>query len=188
MEIEKFSIDNVLRISSINYEFELEQANSLFNKLKLMVKDDPSLKPLRIHLADLIEKYENEHWTDENDITDIQIQESDLAERLTNYRNTLIDQRKGRIKRKLKKLDLNQNDLAKILGHRKNYMSELINGVRPFSQEDIIIIHRVLGIKLDHLIIPVIKEKVATRLRSVIKALDKPELNLNGEDLSLEYA
>lgn len=153
--MEKFSIDNLLKISSIKNEFELEQASSLFNKLRLMVKDDSSLKPLRVHLANLIEAYENEHWADENDIPEVQIQESDLAERLVKHRSTLIEQRKNRIKQRLIKLDLNQNDLAKILGHRKNYMSELINGIRPFSQEDIIIMHRILGIKLEHLMIPV---------------------------------
>src|SRR5690606_14214752 len=110
------------------------------------------------------------------------------AEKLIKYQNTLIEQRKNRIKQTLKKLDLNQNDLAKLLGHRKNYMSELINGLRPFSQEDIIIMHRILGIKLEHLMIPVIKRKVAARLRTVINELDKPELKLKGEDLSLECA
>ena len=58
--------------------------------------------------------------------------------------------KKELIKEKLKSVGLNQNDLAKILGHKKGYMSELINGLRPFSKEDIIVINRLFKIKLEH--------------------------------------
>ncbi len=185
-QMEKFNINNILKITSIDNEFELEQANSLFNKLRVMIKDDSSLKPLRSHLADLIELYEEEHWSDEEQVTDKILEESTRAEKLIQYQNELIANRKERIRKALKKKGLIQNDLALILGHRKNYMSELINGLRPFSQEDLIIIHRILGIKFEHLIIPVIKEKVAVRLRSIIKELNKPQLKLKGTDLKLE--
>ena len=186
--MEKFDIDNVLKITRINTEFELEKANSLYNKLRLLVKEDPSLKQVRNHLANLIETYESKHWSDEERVSKEQLDANDKATKLIRFREQFIQQRKKRIKNALKKNDLIQNDLAEILGHRKNYMSELINGVRPFSQEDIIIIHRVLNIKLDHLIVPVIKEPTAERIRLTIKKLNKPKLKLRGSDFNFEVA
>jgi|SRR5690606_5845235 len=186
--MDKFSVNNILKITRIGNEFELEKANSLFNKLRLLIKEDASLKPLRRHLGDLIEEYESKHWADADQVTREQLESSDQAQKMVGLQDRLIQQRKERIKRALKKHDLIQNDLAAILGHRKNYMSELMNGVRPFSQEDIIIIHRILGLKLDHLIIPVIKEPVVERIRLAIQKLNKPKLKLKGSDLALEAA
>lgn len=186
--MEKFSVDNILKVNKIENEFELEFANTLYNKLRLLAKEDSSLKPLRKHLAILIEAYESEHWADENKVTDEQLINSDHAEKIITFHNQFIQQRKTKIVEALKKNDLIQNDLASLLGHRKNYMSELINGVRPFSQEDLIVIHRMLGIKLDYLIIPIIKEPTAIRIRSVVKKLNKPKFKLKDKDLILEFA
>ncbi len=183
--MENFRLDNVLKITKIENEFELEQANSLFNRLRLLVKDDPSLSPLRHHLADLIEAYENEHWSDVDSITDEQVKESEQAEKMAQFQTQFIQRRKERIRSALNKNDLNQNDLAEILGHRKNYMSELINGVRPFSKEDIVVIHRVLGIEFNDLILPLIKEPTAERIRLTLAKMNKPQLKLKDEDLQL---
>lgn len=176
--MKKFALNNILKIVSIDSEFELEQATALYNKLRLLVKEDASLKPLRVHLADLIEAYENKHWSDEDKITDKQIVESDKAMKMTAYQNAFIQRRKELIKRALKKNDLIQNDLAKILGHRKSYMSELMNGIRPFSQNDIVILNRILDLRFKDLIPPVIKEKDATRIRLEIRRLNKTKLKL----------
>lgn len=186
--MDKFRIENILKITKIENEFELEKANSLFNKLRLLMKDDSSLSALRYHLADLIEAYESENWSDVEGITEEQLKENERAEKIIRFQDYFIQQRKKRIKAELKKNDLIQNDLASILGHRKNYMSELINGVRPFSQDDIVIIHRVLGIKFSDLIIPVIKEPTAKRIRLTIEKLNKPKLKLKDEVFDLELA
>ncbi len=185
--MEKFSIDNLLKITTIHTELELEQANSLFNKLRLLVKQDPALKPLGRHLANLIEQYEAVHWSDETRVSDEQLQASDQAEKLMLYQEQFLQRRKELIRKALKENGLIQNDLASILGHRKNYMSELINGVRPFSQEDIIIIHRILSIKLTDLILPIVKEPAANRIRLVMEKLNKPMLKLKGADFNLQF-
>ncbi|HCS20081.1 MAG TPA: transcriptional regulator [Bacteroidetes bacterium] len=185
--MEKFRIENILKIAEIENELELEQANSMFNRLRLLLKDDPSLGPLRSHLAELIEKYEATNWENEENVDKAQLLESENAEKIVRNHDQFIQRRKEIIRAKLNAKDLIQNDLADILGHRKNYMSELINGLRPFSQEDIIIIHRLLGIKLDDLIIPVVKKPTANRIRSVIQKLNNPRFKFNGDDFNLEF-
>jgi len=186
--MERLDIDNVLRINRIGSELELEQASSLFNRLRPLVKNDPSLKAVRNHLADLIEAYEAEHWKDEETISDEQVRSSDVAERIVEFQNQFTQQRKALIKAKLKKFGLIQNDLAAILGHRKSYVSELVNGVRPLSKNDIIVINRVLGIEVSKLIEPILNEEDAERIRGVIKRLNKPHLKLKENDLYLEVA
>lgn len=184
--MEKFRIENILRIAEIENEFELEQASSLFNKLRLLLKDDSTLMPLRNHLGNLIERYETENWKDEENVNEERLLESEHAEKIIGYQDRFIQKRKELIKEKLRANDLIQNDLANLLGHRKNYMSELINGLRPFSQEDIIIIHRILEIKLDELIFPLVKEPTANRIRSVIEdlKLNKPKLKLKTSEFN----
>jgi hypothetical protein len=38
-QMEKFSINNILKITSIDNEFDLERANLVFNCLRVMIKD-----------------------------------------------------------------------------------------------------------------------------------------------------
>jgi hypothetical protein len=54
-----------------------------------------------------------------NSISDNQIKDSDLAEALEQAENDFYQKRKELIKARLKESGLAQNDLAKILGHRK---------------------------------------------------------------------
>jgi len=185
-DMERLDIENVLKLTKIGSELELEQATSLFNRLRLSVKNDPSLKAVRNHLADLIEAYETEHWSDEEAITDEQVKSSDVAERIVQFQNQFIQQRKALIKGQLKKFGLTQNDLAAILGHRKNYVSELVNGVRPLSKDDSVVINRVLGIGMSKLIEPIINEEDADRIRGVFRKLNNPKLKLREDDLQLE--
>lgn len=150
--MEKLAIHNIQKLDSLTNELEYERATSIYLELRVLIKEDESYKPIRVHLRSLIKKYEQENWANENAITDTQIKESDLAESLVQAENEFNNNRKILIKERLKTFGLNQNDLAKILGHRKGYMSELINGLRPFSKEDTIVINRLLKIKLDDLI------------------------------------
>lgn len=181
----KFEIDNILNLEKLNSELELEQANALYSRLRPMAKDDPFVKNVRSHLANLIEAYEEKHWANEKSITGEQIDASELAERIVAAQNRFVQERKKLIRSKLKKYELTQNDLADILGHRKNYMSELINGVRPFAKDDIVIIHRIFEIPLNKLVDSTIKESVAVRLRNVISKLNKPKFKLKDEDICL---
>ncbi len=183
--MDKFSIQNIQRLNSLENELDLEKASSLFLKLRVLEKEDESYKPIRMHLRNLIKNYEKTNWTDEDSITDNQIKDSDLAEALVQAENYFYEKRKERIKTKLKDAGLTQNDLAKILGHRKSYMSELINGLRPFSKEDLIIINRLFKIKLEHLISTFIKQDRASHIKRTLESLSHNKIRLTKKDFDL---
>jgi hypothetical protein len=65
-------------------------------------------------------------------------------------------------------------------------MSELMNGVNPFSMRDLIILHRLFGIKLEKLIPTIISEKDRVRIKTSLNELNKPEIRFQKEDLSVE--
>jgi transcriptional regulator with XRE-family HTH domain len=186
--MEKFSIQNIQKITSLTSELEYEQASSLYLKLRVFVKNDKSYEPIRIHLRGLIKKYEQNHWEDENFITDHQIKESDLAEALVQAENKFYQKRKELIKIKLKEAGLNQNDLARILGHRKSYMSELINGLRPFSKEDLIVINRLFKIRFEDLIPAFIKQERALHIKKTLESLSNNKIKLSKKDFDLQIA
>lgn len=181
--MDKFDIDNILQIVELLNEFEFEKANSLQLKLRWMIKEDISLKPIREHLRALIKDYENKNWANVEKLCDEQIVQNDKAEILVSAENRFINERKELIKSKLKVYGLTQSELAKILGHRDNYMSELINGIRPFSKDDIVIMHRILKIKLELLISPFVKEDIAKHIRLTLQNLNKPKIKLSKKDL-----
>lgn len=184
----KFIIDNIIKIKKIENELELEQAVFVMNKLRLLQKENPGVKIVRRHLASLIEAYEATHWRETDKISEEQLKASNNAEVAMQFQARFIQKRKELIKSKLKSTGLLQNDLAAILGHRKNYMSELINGVRPFSQEDILIIHHILSIRLDDLIVPIIKAPTIERIRLVIQELNKPKKKIKLPEFNYSVA
>jgi plasmid maintenance system antidote protein VapI len=184
--MDRFSIQNIQRLASLTSELDYEQASSLFLKLRVLEKQDESYKPIRNHLRSLIKDYEQNNWADENSITDNQIKESDLAEALVQAENDFYQKRKELIKSKLIEAGLTQNDLAKILGHRKGYMSELINGLRPFSKEDLIIINRLFKIKLEDLIPTFIKQDRAFHIKKTLESLSHNRIKLTKRDFDLQ--
>lgn len=184
--MDRFSIQNIQKLASLTSELDYEQASSLFLKLRVLEKQDESYKPIRNHLRSLIKDYEQNNWADENSITDNQIKENDLAESLVQAENDFYQKRKELVKSKLKEAGLTQNDLAKILGHRKGYMSELINGLRPFSKEDIIIINRLFKIKLEYLIPPFIKQDKAFHIKKTLESLSHNRIKLTKKDFDLQ--
>lgn len=186
--MDKFSIQNIQKVGSLSNELELEKASSLYLQLRVLEKEDKSYKPIRNHLRDLIKEYEKKHWVDENKITDSQIKESDLAEALVQAENEFYYKRKELIKKKLKEAGLNQNDLAKILGHRKGYMSELINGLRPFSKEDLVVINRLFKIKLEDLIPTFIKKERASHIKKTLKSISNNKIKLTKKDFDIQMA
>lgn len=92
------------------------------------------------------------------------------------------------IKTKLKEAGLKQNDLAKILGHRKGYMSELINGLRPFSKEDLVIINRLFKIKFEDLIPAFINQEKAAHIKKTLGALSNNKIRFTRKDFDLTIA
>lgn len=186
--MDRFSIQNIQNINSLTSELEFEKASSLFLQLRVLEKKDKSYRPIRNHLRDLIKDYEKSNWVDEDSITDIQIKESDLAEVLVQAENEFYHKRKELIKAKLKKTGLNQNDLAKILGHRKGYMSELINGLRPFSKEDLVVINRLFKIKFEDLIPRFIKQERASHIKKTLETLSNNKIRLTKKDFDLQMA
>lgn len=177
-KMDRLEIDNILKIDELKGELEFEQATSIQGKLRCMEKEDSSLEPIRQHLLELIEKYETKNWGTETEITVEQIKESDLAEKIVNAENVFIQKRKELIKEKLGENDISQKDLGRILGHRPNYMSELINGVRPFSRDDIVVLHRLFDIEFNDLIPPFLKKEVTDHIKITLEGLKNSKVRL----------
>ena len=186
--MERLAINNIQKLNELKNELEYERATSLYLKLRKLEKEDSNYTPIRKHLRKLIFQYEKDHWADESQIEDKQIEESDLAESLVRSENEFYQKRKELIREKLRESGINQNDLAKILGHRKSYMSELINGLRPFSKEDLVIINRLFGIKLEDLIPPFIKQDKAKKVRDALNSLPNSKIKLSKRDFDLHIS
>ena len=183
--MKNINISTLENIQCLESELEYEKALAVFKKLRWMLKDDPTLKPKRQHLKELILHYEKDNWNSDDNISDQQLAESDVAVKVIEKEEEFIYQRKEIIKKRLKKLGLNQQELGKILGHRKNYTSELINGVRPFSKTDLVIIHRLLNIKLDKLMPTFIESEMISNINKVLEELNIEKLNLDEKTLAL---
>jgi len=178
-----FDIKEVANIVRLENEYDLEKASLLERKLRLMIDENPDLKPIRKKLRDLIKEYEDKKWSDFDNITDSQLEESNKAEEIVNYEQKFISKRKETIRKRLKEYDMTQQDLGLILNHPKSYMSELINGVSLFTLKDLVIIHRVLKIKLDILIPTFLQSETRDKLKDSIEKLNKPKLKLRKTEL-----
>jgi len=183
MKTNKFELDNIMSITLLNSELEVEQASSLISKFKWMQKENETLKPLRNHLVSLIEYYENEHWSNVDEITEEQVQKSDDAEWFIENHNIFIKRRKDKIRITLKERKLKQKDLAHILGRSVSYLSEQLNGVRQFSYNDIKILNRTFKVPLAELFDLYMEEEVRNRVKIVIKEYPEANLELNKDDL-----
>ncbi len=181
--MDKLEIDNILKLNELNSELDLERATSIYGKLRWMVKEDSILEPIQQHLKSLISHYEKSYWNDESGITDEQIAESDFAEKIVSSENKFIQKRKDLIRGKLKDNGISQQDLAKILGHRPNYMSELINGVRPFSRDDIVVLHRLFEIEFKDIVPPFLKAEVTNHIKQTLGELKNKKMRLQIKDI-----
>jgi len=182
-KMDRLEIDNILKIDELNSELEFERATLIHGKLRWMEEEDSSLEPVRQHLIVLIEKYEKAHWNGDLEITEEQIKESDIAEKIVSAESIFIQKRKQLLKLKIKENNITQKDLAKILGHRPNYMSELINGIRPFSRDDIVIMSRLFEIEFKDLIPPFLKKEVTNHIKMTLGELRKNKVKLKIQDL-----
>ncbi|MCH7535985.1 MAG: transcriptional regulator, partial [Bacteroidetes bacterium] len=134
----QFDINEVLESGKIQNELQFERALIADRKLRVLAKKDSKLKAVRKKLRDLIEAYENVNWSASSKISDKKLRESDLAEMIAEKERIFINKRTEILKGKLKRLNMTQQDLGVLLDHSsKSYMSELVNGVCPFSLKDL---------------------------------------------------
>ena len=175
---------NYLKKGVLSNELDLERALILDRKLRLLVKEHPELADERRQLRIIIKAYEKNHWSAGSDISDTKLKESDNAEFFAEQERKFNEARKKYIKEKINSLNLSQQDLGKILGHGKSYMSELLNGISPFSIRDLIILHRLFHIKLELLLPTFISQKDKEKINDSLIKLNKADLlKLEKEDL-----
>lgn len=182
----QFDISELIKNGEILNELDFERAMIADRKLRVLAKENPKFKSVRKKLRDLIELYENKNWSTDSNISDKKLRESYAAELIAEKERLFIQRRKEIIRKKLKNLNLTQQDFGKVLGHQsKSYMSELINGVSPFSLKDLIVINRILKIDLTDLVPTFLPHSDRVKIRITIKKLDNPKLNLIKDDLAL---
>lgn len=183
MTITKLDIDQLILKGEITNELELERASIAERKLRIISKDFPAAKTKRKKIRELIYEYEQKHWSQRNKITKKQIIQSDNAEKIVKQESDFLEKRKNLIRAKLKHLGLTQQEFGKILGHdSKSYMSELMNGVVPFTLKDLVLISRLLRINLNKLIPTEIPEDEKQKVEKTFKKLGKSRLKLNKEE------
>ncbi len=182
----QFDISKLIENGKIENELDFERALIADRKLRVLAKENPKFKSVRKKLRDLIEDYEKQNWNADSKISDKKLRESDIAELIAEKERLFIQQRKELIRKKLKSLNLTQQDFGKILGHNsKTYMSELMNGVSPFTLKDLIVINRLLKIDLTDLVPTFLPQSDRTKIRTTIKKLDNPKLKLSKDDLAI---
>ncbi|WP_281310703.1 transcriptional regulator [Flavobacterium flavigenum] len=181
-----FDIEKIIESGIITNELDYERALIADRKLRLLVKQDLDFKNLRTKLRDLIEKYENAEWSDVGQIDENKLLESDKSEQIAELERVFLENRKQAIRKKLKELDLTQENLGSILGHKsKTHMSELMNGIKPFTLRDLIIINRVLKIEIAVLIPVFLSKEDQAKVKEAVIKLGKPKVKLTIEDLVL---
>ena len=181
-----FDIENIIKKGLITDELDYDRALIADRKLRLLAKENPHFKNLRSKLRDLIEKYENSEWSDVDKIDDNKLIEREKTEYIAEQERLFIENRKQAIRKKLKEFDLTQENLASILGHKsKTHISELMNGIKPFTLRDLIIINRLLKIEIDLLIPLFLSKEDQTKVKDAVIKLDKPNVRLTSDDLVL---
>ena len=181
-----FDIDSIIKKGFIANELDYDRALIADRKLRLLAKESLHFKTLRSKLRSIIEKYESAEWNDVDKIDDKKLTESDKSEYIAEQERLFIEKRKQAIRQKIKEADLTQENLATILGHKsKTHMSELINGIKPFTLRDLIIINRLFSIDMDLLIPRFLSNKDQAAVKEALEKLDKPGVKLSCDDLVL---
>lgn len=180
-----FDIEKIVEKGLITNELDYDRALIADRKLRLLAKANPHFKNLRSKLRNIIEKYEDSEWSDVENIDNNKVTESNKSEHIAELERLFIENRKQVIRKRLKELDLSQKNLGSILGHKsKTHMSELMNGIKPFTLRDLIIINRLL--KIEMAILPVFLSKEdQIRIKEAVLKLDKPKVRLTSVGLTL---
>lgn len=180
----EFDIQKLLKKGSIDSALEYERALIASRKLRILAKENNRAKLQREELLPLITTYEAKEWSpaavqakNEEDW-----QATDQAEHLAEQERRFLQERKSLIRERLKAYGLRQNDLMLILGHKsKSYMSELINGLVPFTLQDLVVIHKVLKIDLVHLVPTFLSPKQRLRLGKALQEISPSKAQLDPE-------
>ena len=182
----QFNIDSIIKKGFITNELDYDRALIADRKLRLLSKEDPHFKTLRSKLRSIIEKYESAEWSDVDKIDEKKLIESDKSEYIAEQERLFIENRKQAIRKKMKEADLTQENLASILGHKsKTHMSELMNGIKPFTLRDLIIINRLFKIDMDILIPRFLSTKDQVEVKENLEKLGKLGVKLSCDDLVL---
>lgn len=64
-------------------------------------------------------------------------------------------------------------------------MSELMNGIKPFTLKDLVIINRLLKIHINILVPLFLSKEDKVRVKIAVESLDKPKIKLSSDDLVL---
>lgn len=180
----EFDIEAILKKGRLSNELDYERALVAERKLRLLAKEDAQFTTLRQQLRELLESYERSEWADADYINDRQLIQSEKAEFIANQERQFMETRKRTIRNRLKQLELTQENLGSILGHKsKTHMSELMNGIKPFTLKDLIIIHRLLKIEMSVLVPVFLSDADQKRVKFAVEQLDKPKVKLAAEDL-----
>ncbi len=164
-----FDIEQFIEHGSITNELDFERAMIADRKLRLLSKESVHFKNLRKRLRTLIEDYETKNWSDLDSLTEDKIAESEKYEIIAEQERLFLDNRKQIIRECLKRLDLTQENLGKILGHKsKTHMSELMNGIKPFTLKDLIIINRLFKIDFKVLIPNFLSKEDQMKIKSIV--------------------
>ena len=181
-----FDIEKIVEKGIINNELDYDRALIADRKLRLLAKESLHFKNLRTKLRDIIERYEISEWSDITKIDDSKLSESAKSEHIAELERLFIETRKQAIRKKLKELDLTQENLALILGHKsKTHMSELMNGIKPFTLKNLIIINRLLKINIAVLIPVFLSKEDQVKVKEAVIKLDKPKVRLTSDDFVL---
>ena len=180
----EFDIEAILKKGRLSNELDYERALVAERKLRLLAKEDTQFTTLRHQLRLLLETYELGEWSDPASIDDRQLIQSEKAEFIAEQERQFMETRKLTIRNRLKQFELTQENLADILGHRsKTHMSELMNGIKPFTLKDLIIIHRLLKIEISILVPVFLSDSDQKRVKFAVDKLDKPKVKLAADDL-----
>jgi transcriptional regulator with XRE-family HTH domain len=181
-----FDINKVIKQGKIQNELDFERALIADRKLRILSKENPNYVPVRKKLRDLIEDWEIKHWSADLEIADEKISESDLVDSIAEIERQFIEKRKSMIRARLKSLDLSQQALGILLGHNsKSYISELLNGITPFSLRDLIVINRLLKIDLTDLIPAFLSHNERIRIKASLEKLENTKLKLSKADFTM---
>jgi transcriptional regulator with XRE-family HTH domain len=179
----EFDIEAILKNGRLSNELDYERALVAERKLRLLAKEDTQFTTLRHQLRELLETYELGEWSAPASIDDRQLIQSEKAEFIAEQERQFMETRKRTIRNRLKQLELTQENMASILGHKsKTHMSELMNGIKPFTLKDLIIIHRLLKIEISILVPIFLSDSDQKRVKLAVDQLDKPKVKLAAED------
>lgn len=179
----EFDIEAILKKGRLSNELDYERALVAERKLRLLAKEDAQFTTLRHQLRELLESYERSEWADADSIDDRQLIQSEKAEFIADQERQFLETRKRTIRNRLKQLELTQENLGSILGHKsKTHMSELMNGIKPFTLKDLIIVHRLLKIEMSVLIPVFLSNSDQEKVKLAVSKLDKPKVKLEAND------